>query len=124
MKWYSYVGLFIMSWVILCFAGDYGTLGDKLFPVLAKAFGVDIAGKIMAALVAVIGWIIGRVVLKKIPTRMQGIVGKIFWKFAAVLFGSGVVMDNHTDPEYVKAELVKKYPLLQIDIKKIAEGKQ
>lgn len=118
-----FVMAFLFGFAAFCFAGDYGTVGDKVFEPLAKLFGADTAGKLLAALVAVIGWIISRVILKKVPVSMQGIIGKVFWSIAKGLFGDGVVLANHTNPEYLKAELKKKYPLLQIDIKKLGGDK-
>ena len=104
---------------VLAFAGEYGSIGGKLFDPLVNLFGVELAGKIMGGLIGIIGWIVARVILKKIPTSMQGIVGKIFWKIASGLFGDGVIMSQHKDLEFVKKELIKKHPLLQIDIKKL-----
>jgi TctA family transporter len=122
-KMFAAAGLVLVAFVVFCFAGEYGTIGDKLLAPLAKLFGADLAGKVLAAVIAIIGWILGRLILKWVPTSMRTIVGKVFWKIMAGLFGDGVLLANHNDPEYLKAELTKKYKIFQIDIKKIGEGK-
>jgi len=101
---------------ILAFAGN-GTAGDEIVDMLTRMLKDNtMAVAIYTAIAGLIG--IGlRILLKKIPTVMQGIVGVIFWKIAAALFGDGVMLENHKDVEFVKRELIKKYPLLSIDIK-------
>jgi hypothetical protein len=104
---------------VLVFAGN-GSVGDDVVDMLTKLFGDNgVAITIYTAIVSLIG--IGlRVLLKKIPTAMQGIVGIVFWKIAAALFGDGVMLRNNTDPNFVKNELIKRYPLLRIDVKKLS----
>lgn len=121
MKKLILTALAVCLFVTLCFAADNGAVGNRLVEILENFLKDNtVAASVYTAIIGLLG--IGiRVLLKKIPTTMQGLAGKIAWKIAAALFGSGVVLENHTDPEYVKKELVKKYPLLQIDIKKLAE---
>lgn len=111
----------VCLFVGICFAADNGAIGNKILTILENFLKDNtVAASVYTAIVGLLG--IGlRILLKRIPTSMQGIAGKIIWKIAAALFGSGVVLENHTDPEYVKQELIKKYPLLQIDIKKLEE---
>lgn len=101
---------------VLAFAGN-GTVGNDIVDMLTKLLKDNtLAMAIYTAIAGLIG--IGlRVLLKKLPTVMQGIVGVVFWRIAAALFGDGVMLRNNTDPNFVKAELMKRYPLLRIDIK-------
>lgn len=124
-----YTKLFLVFVIgVLCvavssaFAADNGIAGSQIIDMLEKLLKDNtVAVSIYTAIVGLIS--IGmRILLKKLPTVMQGIMGAIFWKIAAALFGSGVVLENHKDPKYVKAQLIKKYPMFQIDIKKMAEG--
>jgi hypothetical protein len=103
---------------VLVFAGGNGTVGNEIVDMLTKLLQDNtLAMAIYTAIAGLIG--IGlRVILKKLPTVMQGIVGVVFWRIAAALFGDGVMLRNNTDPNFVKAELIKRYPLLSIDIKK------
>lgn len=103
--------------VIAFCAGGNGTVGNEIVDMLTKLLKDNtMAVTIYTAIAGLIS--IGlRIVLKRIPTAMQGIVGFVFWKIAAALFGDGVMLRNNTDPEFVKRELIKRYPLLQIDIK-------
>jgi hypothetical protein len=59
-----------------------------------------------------------RFILKKVPSKTSGIIGFALWHAAAFLFGDGVKLENNTDMKYVKEELKKKYPLLNIEIPK------
>lgn len=101
---------------VLAFAGN-GSVGTDIIVMLTDLLKDNtLAVTIYTAIAGLIG--IGlRVLLKKLPTAMQGIVGLLFWKIAAALFGDGVMLRNNTDPEFVKSELMKRYPLLQIKIK-------
>lgn len=118
-KVFVFFAFIVVAMSAVVFAGN-GVAGDQILDLLKKLIpdsGVALA--VYTAIVGLIGIAI-RVLLKKIPTAMSGIVGLVIWKIAAFLFGDGVVLEKHTDPEYVKAQLIKKYPLLQIDIKKLA----
>jgi hypothetical protein len=101
---------------VFAFTGN-GVVGDNIVNVLTKLLHDNtIAITIYTAILILVG--IGlRILLKRIPTTMQGIVSIILWKVAAVLFGDGILLQNNTDPIFVKNELIKKYPLLQIKIK-------
>jgi hypothetical protein len=89
-------------------------VGDDIVAALGKLIKDNtIVMTIYSVILTIIG--IGiRVLLKKLPTVASGIVGKILWKLAAVLFGDGVVLSNNKDAEAVKAALQKKYPLFDI----------
>jgi hypothetical protein len=102
---------------VLAFAGGNGTVGNDIVDMLTKLLQDNtLAMAIYTAIAGLIG--IGlRVLLKKLPTVMQGVVGVVFWRIAAALFGDGVMLRNNTDPNFVKTELMKRYPLLRIDIK-------
>jgi hypothetical protein len=106
---------------VLAFAGGNGTVGNDIVDMLTKLLQDNtLAMAIYTAIAGLIG--IGlRVLLKKLPTVMQGVVGVVFWKIAAALFGDGVVLSKHTDMNYVKNELIKKFPLLRIDIKNLGK---
>lgn len=101
---------------VLAFAGN-GVAGDEVVDMLTKLLKDNtLAVAIYTTIVGLVG--IGlRVLLKKIPTVMQGVVGIFFWKVAAALFGDGVILENHKDAQFIKDQLIKKYPLLQIKIK-------
>lgn len=109
----------VLLWCLIpvfAFTGN-GVVGDNIVSVLTKVLQDNtIAITIYTAILILVG--IGlRILLKRIPTTMQGIVSVILWKVAAVLFGDGILLQNNTDPIFVKNELIKKYPLLQIKIK-------
>lgn len=105
-------------------ASASGIVGDTLISWFVKALEVDPAAalSIYTAIAVALGVIV-RVLLKLAPVKLQGIF-TVLWNLAAFLFGNGVKLENNKDPEYVKAALTKKYPLLQIDVKSIAQGKQ
>lgn len=106
--------LFIVPAVIL--ASDNGTVGDSIIVMLADLLKDNsLAVTAYTAIVGIIG-ICARVLLKKVPTVARGIVGAIFWKIAAILFGDGVLLENNKDTEFVRDQLKKKYPLLSIKI--------
>lgn len=113
-KVFAVIGLLGAFAVVL--AGN-GVAGDQITDLLKRIIpDGNVALAVYTAIVGLIG--IGiRVLLKKIPTAMNGVASMIIWKIAAFLFGDGVVLSNHTDPEYVKQQLIKKYPLLKIDVK-------
>jgi hypothetical protein len=92
------------------------TLENNVVGKLTGVLGDADAAAVWGIIVSIIG-IIGRLILKRVPTVMRGIAGTIFWSIAKGIFGDGVVLSNHTDPEYLKEELKKKYPLLDINIK-------
>jgi len=102
---------------VFAFAGSNGSVGNDIITMLTDLLKDNtLAVTIYTAIAGLIG--IGlRVLLKKVPTAMQGIVGIFFWRIAAALFGDGVMLRNNTDPELVKRELIKRYPLLQIKVK-------
>lgn len=113
------VMLFLLCLVLFVFvfpilAADNGMVGDDIVAALGKLIKDNtIVMTIYSVILTIIG--IGiRVLLKKLPTVASGIVGKILWKLAAVLFGDGVVLSNNKDAEAVKAALQKKYPLFDI----------
>jgi hypothetical protein len=120
--------LFIMTTVVcfctfpvLALAAGNGVAGDEIVDMLTKLLKDNtVAVAIYTSIAGLIG--IGlRILLKKIPTAMQGIVGIVFWKIAAALFGDGVVLEKNTNPEYVKQQLMKKFPLLRIDVKSLGK---
>jgi hypothetical protein len=117
-----FVGLCLLVLPVLAFAGDQGVAGNYLLELLGKLIKNDpLTVAIMGAVVLAVHALI-RVILKKIPGGEDGPIGKVIWWIATVLFGKGVVMSGNTDMEFVKKELVKEYPLLKIDIKKVADG--
>jgi len=99
----------------ICFAAD-PSLKDTVIGKLTGPLGDVDAAAVWGIIISIIG-ILGRVILKKIPTIMRGPVSLIFWNIMKGIFGDGVVLSNNSDPEYLKKELTKKYPLLQIGIK-------
>lgn len=118
-----FVGLGFLALPILAFAGDgQGVAGSYIFDLLEKLLKDNtVAVSIYTAVIGLIG--IGiRVLLKKIPGGADGMLAGLIWKLLVFLFGKGVVMSGNTDMEFVKKELQKEYPLLKIDIQKVADG--
>lgn len=113
-KIFSKACAFLFLFAVVAFAGE--ALRDSTISKLAPILGGDDAAAIWGIIVALVG-IVGRVILKKIPTGMRGLAGVVFWNVMKGIFGDGVVLSNNTNPEYLKRELSKKYPLLQIEIK-------
>lgn len=100
-------------------ADTLGTVGQRVVPWLSAAFDGDAAAAttVWTSLLTILGMVVSRVVLKRIPTVARGLLGKVIWSFLSGLFGDGVVLSNHPDPEYLKEKLKKKFPLLRIDVK-------
>ena len=111
--------------IILClltgavFAGVNGVVGDSIIKWFVDYLKVDPekALTLFGTILTAIGIMI-RFALKKIPTKTSGIIGFVVWHVAAFLFGDGVKLENHSDTEYVRDQLKKKYPLLNIEIPK------
>jgi hypothetical protein len=115
MKILNLLTLLVIAFAFAVFASD-SALRDTVIAKATGLLGGDDAGALWGIIVAIVG-IGGRLILKKIPTIMRGPVGLVFWNVMKGIFGDGVVLSNHSDPEYLKTELSKKYPLLNIDIK-------
>jgi hypothetical protein len=111
----------IMTFVSVVFAGDSGIVGDSIIAALGKLIKDQ---TVVAGIYGAIVWllVIGiRFALAKIPGGADGPLASVLWKIASWLFGKEVVMSNNTDTEYIKKQLIKDYPLLQIDIKKLTD---
>jgi hypothetical protein len=108
----------LLLFFVVVFAGN-GVAGEGLITLLAKWFNADPASALsIYTSILTIVYAGARVILKKIPTKMNGSVSFMFWHVMSFLFGDGVKLENHTDNDYVKEQLKKKYPLLNIEIKK------
>lgn len=121
-KMLSIVSMMICAATFLClpvlvFAEGNGVVGTEIVNMLSELLKNNtLAIAIYTAIMGLIG--IGfRILLKKLPTGMQTIAGVLFWKIAAALFGDGVVLEKNNDMAYVKRQLLKKYPLLRIEVK-------
>jgi hypothetical protein len=95
-----------------------GIAEDTLFSGILQFFNGDNASAtaIYTALLALIG-IVSRIILKKLPTNMNGNVSIVFWHIMAALFGDGVKLENNVDTDAVLQALKKKYPNLDINKK-------
>jgi hypothetical protein len=109
----------ILTFVTLLFAADSaGVVGNTILAFLEKMLKVspEVALSIYTTILVVLGIVI-RVILKKIPGGVEGPIGKVVWWLLSIFFGSGVRLEGSTDKEYVKAQLKKRFPLLNIEIK-------
>lgn len=111
--------------IILCatvgfaFGATNGVVGDKVVGWLQTVLGFspEFALEIYTAIVVVLV-IIVRIVLKKMPSSTETIFGRVIWKFLSGIFGDGVMIENNTNPEFIKEQLIKKHPFLKIEVKK------
>jgi len=118
-KFLVLVGVLVLTFVTLIFAADNaGAVGNTILAFLEKLLKVspEMSLSIYTTMLVLLG-IVVRVILKKIPGGVEGPIGKVVWWLLSVLFGSGVRLEGSTDNEYVKAQLKKKFPLLNIEIK-------
>lgn len=115
----SFFCVLVFAFFCMCYAADsLGQYGGQVVGGLGNLLQDNTAAMTIYTLLLTIIGIVCRVMLKRLPTVIRGIAGKVVWSALAGLFGDGVVMDNNKDMEFVKDRLKKKYPLLQIEIKK------